>query len=62
MENTTLTEMELEGMKHGTFPMHKEEGRKACKAYREELKKQGLRTQLEWFAGSLYFVKIVGEY
>ena len=58
----TFTKMELEGMKRGTFPMNKEEGRKACKAFREELKAQGFRTQMEWFAGSLYFVKIVGKY
>lgn len=62
MEKNVFSVMELEGMKRGTFPMDKDEGRKACMAFRENLKQEGYRTQMKHFAGSLYYVVIVGRY
>lgn len=53
-----MTQMEIEGMKHGCFNMAKEDGAKACKEYRAELEAVGCKTRLEHFSGDLYIVRI----
>lgn len=53
----TLTQFEIEGMKHGCFNMAKDESIKACREYRENLESQGYVTWLEWFAVDLFIVK-----
>lgn len=55
----SLTKFELEGMAHGAFPMDKDEGVAACRAYRAGLEAQGLRTYLDWLFGGIYVVKVV---
>lgn len=52
-----LTKMEIEGMKHGAFPMDKLEGIQACREYRMKLEAEGKETWLEHFANGIYIAK-----
>lgn len=56
-----LTKMELEGMKNGAFPMEKEAGIEACRAYRAALEAQGIKTELQHLAGSIFCVVVSGS-
>ena len=56
-----LSKMELEGMKHGCFPMDKEECVAACRKYRQAIENEGKSTRLEWLAGDLFIVIVLNN-
>ena len=56
-----LTKLELQGMEHGTFPMDKDAGIEACKAYRKALEEKGFKTYLKHCQNGLFHVEIRKE-
>lgn len=56
-QDAELTAFEREGMRNGCFPIDKDAGTAACKAYREALAARGIDTALTHFSGGLFEVK-----